>query len=216
MRLLESAPHRYDLGIRLFSLGHINAVYDRAVELVRGPQVLDLGCGTGNVTFRLAERGFQVTGVDLAPEMLDVARRKCSSAFSPTWVEVSAVELVDHFKPASFDSIACVLVLSELYEDEQVEALRQCHQLLRSGGQLIVADEVPPATTARRVLHQLVRVPLALITYALTQATPHAVRNLDNKLARAHFTVVEREANRLGDFVVLAAEKQEVHGAVAA
>lgn len=216
MRLLESAPHRYDLGIRLLSLGHIEAVYDRVAELARGPQVLDLGCGTGNVTLRLAARGFQVTGVDLAPEMLDIARAKSSPASDPTWVQTGAVELVDHFKPASFDTITSVLLFSELYEAEQVEALRQCHQLLRPGGQLILADEVRPATRARRFLHQLVRAPLALLTYALTQTTTRAVRDLDEKIAGAHFALVKREVNRLGDFAVLAAEKQEVSGAVAA
>lgn len=54
MRLLESAPERYDLGIHLLSLGQINRVYDRVAELVHGPNVLDLGCGTGNMTTRLA------------------------------------------------------------------------------------------------------------------------------------------------------------------
>lgn len=216
MRLLESSPHRYDLGIQLLSLGHIEAVYDRVADLARGPQVLDLGCGTGNVTFRLAARGFQVTGVDLSTEMLDIARRKSSSASEPAWVQAGAVELVDHFKPASFDTITSVLLFSELYHAEQGEALRQCHQLLRPGGQLILADEVQPATRARRALHHLVRAPLALLTYALTQATTHAVRNLNEKIARAHFIVVEREVNRLGDFVVLAAEKEEVSGEVVA
>lgn len=54
MRLLESAPERYDFGIRLLSLGHIDRVYRRVAELVRGHDVLDLGCGTGNLTMRLA------------------------------------------------------------------------------------------------------------------------------------------------------------------
>ena len=36
--------------------------------------VLDLGCGTGRMTLELARRGYDMTGVDLSPEMLDVAR----------------------------------------------------------------------------------------------------------------------------------------------
>lgn len=39
--------------------------------------VLDLACGTGNVSIELAKRGYDMTGVDLSFEMLDVAREKC-------------------------------------------------------------------------------------------------------------------------------------------
>ena len=49
MRLLERAVDRYDTGIQLLSLGRIQRVYDRVAELARGPEVLDLGCGTGAV-----------------------------------------------------------------------------------------------------------------------------------------------------------------------
>lgn len=38
--------------------------------------VLDLGCGTGNLTMRLAERGYDMTGVDASPEMLQIAMDK--------------------------------------------------------------------------------------------------------------------------------------------
>jgi len=50
MRVLESAAHRYDLGIRLLSFGHTEKIYERVAALARGPAVLALGCGTGNVT----------------------------------------------------------------------------------------------------------------------------------------------------------------------
>lgn len=36
--------------------------------------VLDLGCGTGKMTLELARRGYDMTGVDISPEMLDIAR----------------------------------------------------------------------------------------------------------------------------------------------
>lgn len=42
--------------------------------------VLDLGCGTGKMTLELARRGYDMTGVDISPEMLNVARERADSA----------------------------------------------------------------------------------------------------------------------------------------
>ncbi|MBQ1188434.1 MAG: methyltransferase domain-containing protein [Peptococcaceae bacterium] len=41
-----------------------------------GKRLLDLGCGTGSISIPLAQKGYQVTGVDLSEEMLAVAREK--------------------------------------------------------------------------------------------------------------------------------------------
>jgi ubiquinone/menaquinone biosynthesis C-methylase UbiE len=216
MRILESAPLRYDLGIKILSLGRINAVYERVAQLARGAEVLDLGCGTGNVAWRLAERGLRVTGVDLSPEMLDVARGKTAAGVSVRWVQAGAVELTDHFSPATFDTIVSVLLFSELSVSEQVETLRQCHLILRAGGHLIVADEVRAPTPARRALQNLVRLPLAAVTYALTQTTTGAVQNLEERISAAHFGIVRRESNRLGDFLLVEAAKREARNAARA
>lgn len=48
---------------------------------VDGGRLLELGCGTGEHTRRLAERGFEVTAVDKYAGMLDVARSKCAADF---------------------------------------------------------------------------------------------------------------------------------------
>ena len=59
--------------------------YDKWVELVvnmakkygvSGKQLLDLGCGTGELSIRLSEKGYHVTGVDLSGDMLTVAQAK--------------------------------------------------------------------------------------------------------------------------------------------
>lgn len=41
---------------------------------IRPELVLDLGCGTGKMTLELARRGYDMTGIDYSPEMLDIAR----------------------------------------------------------------------------------------------------------------------------------------------
>jgi ubiquinone/menaquinone biosynthesis C-methylase UbiE len=216
MRVLESASRRYDLGIRLFSFGHIRRIYDRVAELARGPEALDLGCGTGNVALRLAARGLRVSGLDLSPDMLDIARQKTPAGAAVRWVQGGSVELIDYFPPASFDTIISVLLFSELSEAEQSEVLRQCHVILRPGGQLLLADEVPAPTLARRTIQNLVRLPLLAITYALTQNCTSVVCRLEEKIAAAHFTLARKECSRLGDFVLLEAYKVEVPDAVAA
>lgn len=46
-------------------------------EMLTKPElVLDLGCGTGSMTIELANRGYDMTGVDYSPEMLDIARTR--------------------------------------------------------------------------------------------------------------------------------------------
>lgn len=51
-----------------------------------GGPILDLGCGTGRVTIPLARNGFEITGLDIVPEMLDRARAKATE-LPVHWVE---------------------------------------------------------------------------------------------------------------------------------
>ncbi len=55
----------------------IESVVEREYGKSRTELVLDLGCGTGSMTLELARRGYDMTGIDYSPEMLDIAR--CSA-----------------------------------------------------------------------------------------------------------------------------------------
>ncbi len=70
--------------------GSVHAETDLVARLIpSGSVVLDAGCGTGRISWRLAELGYRVTGVDNDPRMLALARSRTNPAgtLAPTWVE---------------------------------------------------------------------------------------------------------------------------------
>ncbi len=54
----------------------IESIIEREYKAGKPELVLDLGSGTGSMTIELARRGYDMTGVDISPEMLDVARER--------------------------------------------------------------------------------------------------------------------------------------------
>jgi cyclopropane fatty-acyl-phospholipid synthase-like methyltransferase len=122
---------------------------------------------------------------------------------------MSAMELDEKFEAGSFDTIVSSLAFSELSEDEQRFVLRQCHRLIVEGGRLIIGDEVVPSWPGR-ALHILLRLPLVIVTYILTQTTTRAVAQLPSKITDAGFAIQWTHRSLLGDFETVAAVKERV------
>jgi len=198
MKVLESAAHRYDRGMQLLSRGRIGQVYARVADLVAAPGslILDIGCGTGGVALACAVRGADVTGIDVNAEMLEVARSKpppFGTSGTVEWLRLSAAEIEDRFEPSSFDAVTSCLVFSELSPDERAYTLAIVLTRLRPGGQVVLADEVVPISVPRRFLHRVGRLPLAVVTYLLTQTTTRAVNGLGDQLRASGFVDVDEE-----------------------
>src|SRR5664279_440981 len=83
-------PQTYDLICDAFNKDY--AVIDEWARKLGSP-LLDLACGTGRMSLRLAAQGYQVTGVDLIPEMIAWARQKAAArSLSVEWVVADARE----------------------------------------------------------------------------------------------------------------------------
>ena len=208
MRVLESASGRYDRGIRLLTRGGVDAAYDfLAAQVQPGQRLLDIGCGTGALTLRGAERGAEVVGIDINPEMLNIARAKIEGRGLSKQVELRemGVAELDAEPEATFDVVMSGLCFSELSPDERRYALRQARRLLKPGGLLLLADETLPDTLGRKLAHWAIRIPLAALTYLLTQTTTHAVPDLPDLVRAGGFRIEQTRRNRLHDFTALIA-----------
>jgi len=76
----------YDISVPDWE-GEIDFYRELAREIkTRGGSVLEVACGTGRVTLRLAQEGVRIVGADLDEEMLKVARRKSEGVPNVDWV----------------------------------------------------------------------------------------------------------------------------------
>jgi len=198
MKVLESSARRYDAGINILSLGQVNKLKrEIAVKYVAaGDKVLEIGCGTGTLAILCAEKGASVFGFDISSEMLGIASKKIQErnlGESVQLVEMGATEMDKAFESETFNKVVCTLVFSEFYSDEQNYILREAYRVLKYGGLIVIADEVMPNSLAKRILQLLVRTPLLVITYIVTQTSTMAVRGIENAIAGAGFEVVHQE-----------------------
>jgi ubiquinone/menaquinone biosynthesis C-methylase UbiE len=210
MRILESAPSRYDRGLRILTLGRLEGVYDRlASHVEEGWSILDLGCGTGALTLRAAARGAWVKAMDVSPQMLEIARQRAERAGLVDRVDLCEMGVAElDSEPAdSYDAVMSGLCFSELTGDEVGYALEQAKRILKPGGSLLLADEVVPESLSRRWLNASLRVPLAILAYLWTQTTTHAVEDLPQKVRLAGFVVESVTLTNLESFVQLVARK---------
>lgn len=100
-----------DRGRSLMERGYLTDVVNRLRPKAR---VLDLGCGAGEPIARFfIERGFELTGVDAAPEMLVMCRERFPHAI---WVEANMRGLV---LPVQFDAVVAWDSFFHLARDEQ-------------------------------------------------------------------------------------------------
>jgi demethylmenaquinone methyltransferase/2-methoxy-6-polyprenyl-1,4-benzoquinol methylase len=211
MKVLESAPDRYDRGMRVLTLGRLEQVHqDIAAYLDEGDRALDVGCGTGALAAVLARRGVQVTGIDISPQMLSLAAQRVRQEGLEDRVilrEMGAVDLDTGFDDGSFDAVTSTLAFSELSDDEIAYTMAECHRILRPGGLFLVADEVLPDSTLGRVGTFLLRLPFAIAAFVLTQNTTHRVALLDRRMERAGFRLLERRRYLAGTLQLFVAER---------
>ena len=106
---------------------------DRRARLT-GKQVLDVGCGGGILSESMAQRGAQVTGIDMGEAPLAVARlHQLESGVAVEYQRITAEALAEA-KPESFDVVTCLEMLEHVPDPASVIAA--CARLVKPGGQV--------------------------------------------------------------------------------
>ncbi|HYZ67004.1 MAG TPA: class I SAM-dependent methyltransferase [Mycobacterium sp.] len=162
----------YDLLTRVLGMGK---AYDALVgqsDLADGVRVLEIGCGTGNVTIRAkrAAPGTDMIGLDPDPLALARAQRKMRGISGIRFERGYAQQLP--FADGQFDRALSSMMLHHLDEDVKAGAAAELHRVLRPGGQLHIVD-IGGHTTAHHGL-----------AARWMKENPHAAGNLGDAIPR--------------------------------
>ncbi len=123
--------------------GAFNSFYERPALLsmvgdITGLRVLDLGCGAGQLSAELVELGAVVTGIDVSPAMIDIARRRLGASVT---LLVGDISRPLPFESDSFDLVVASLVLH--YVEDWVPVLHEVRRVLTHLGPLLFSTHHP-------------------------------------------------------------------------
>jgi demethylmenaquinone methyltransferase/2-methoxy-6-polyprenyl-1,4-benzoquinol methylase len=134
-KVFSSVARRYDLMNDLMSGGLHRLWKDRFVSRVKpreGERILDMAGGTGDVAFRMARRGAQMTVADINADMLEVGKERAEQReiSGLEWRVENAEKL--SFADATFDAYTIVFGIRNVTDIPA--ALREAHRVLKRGG----------------------------------------------------------------------------------
>ena len=140
---------QYDFHTSLLGLGVNQSNSKMVVEMAKikpGNKVLDIGCGSGNLTLtakKHAGRSGSVYGIDAAPEMIAVARKKAWQLRTDVIFDVGLIEKL-LFEDSTFDVVISRLVIHHLPNDLKLRGFAETFRVLKPNGRLFLVDFIPP------------------------------------------------------------------------
>jgi len=119
-------------------------------------KIIDVATGTGAQAYELAKLGFDVTGVDLSPEMLKQAKKKLAKSLKLRFLHADATELP--FRNNEFDGASISLGLHDMPNEIGLAVLSEIKRVVKKNGSILIVDYMEPKKHAvATLLHPLIK-----------------------------------------------------------
>jgi SAM-dependent methyltransferase len=129
-----------DFGEIAWSFEQGAADFAERLEIKPGTRVLDVACGNGNTAFPAARAGADVTGVDIAPYVIEQATKRAADMGINATFEVGDVEALS-FEDASFDVV--VSMFGAMFAPRPELTAAELKRVCRPGGTIAMANWTP-------------------------------------------------------------------------
>src|SRR5262245_22120916 len=176
----------------------------RMLGTVTGLSILDVGCGTGRHSIRLAKSGARVTGLDFSTGMLGRARSK-TGAELVTFVEHDIAESFP-FDAGTFDRVLCCLVLDHVVDLPAFFA--ELRRVCKPDG-FLVTSVMHPAMLLKGVQARFIDPSTG--SEVRPESSPHQVSDYIMGAIRVGLRLVEVSEHPVDDALVSQSERARKH-----
>jgi len=121
----------------LHALNPVRLEYVRERTRLDDARILDVGCGGGLLSEAMAQRSARVTAIDLAEDLVKVAKLHGLESGVQVDYRVQSVEALAAEQPGNFDAVTCMEMLEHVPDPTAI--LQACATLLKPGGSLFVS-----------------------------------------------------------------------------
>lgn len=154
-------------------------------------KIIDIATGTGAQAYELAKLGFDVTGIDLSPEMLEQAKKKLDKSFKLKFLHADATRL--SFKNNKFDVASISLGLHDMPYDIELSALKEMKRVVKKNGLILIIDYMEPKKhLVAKLSHHIISL------YETSNYKPFIQKGLEAIISK-----VELKAHRFTNFLGL-------------
>ena len=115
----------------------LGCIYERIMQKPEA-SVLDLGFGTGTLTYKLYQNGCKVYGQDFSERMINIASAKMPGA--KLYMGDIALGLAEPLKQLRFDHIAATYSLHHLTDEQKIILIKELLERLNAGGSILIGD----------------------------------------------------------------------------
>jgi ubiquinone/menaquinone biosynthesis C-methylase UbiE len=197
-RIYDKVADRYDGTIRLSEKLFMGDGRRWVCSQARG-NVLEIAVGTGR-NLPLYPQEVRLTGVDLSPAMLAVARQRAHRLGRAVDLRVGDAQALD-FLDASFDTVVCTLPLCTIPDDRR--AVAEAVRVLRPGGRLLLLEHVRSSIAVVRAVQRLLEPALVRLQ------ADHLLRDPLDYLTSEELEIERLERSRWGIVERLLARKRQ-------
>jgi ubiquinone/menaquinone biosynthesis C-methylase UbiE len=200
LQTYEKMAPRYDQGIRFWERVQFAGGREWVTSRAKG-QVLEVAVGTGR-NLPLYPPGVTITGVELSPAMLALARQRANDHGVAADLRQADAQALP-FDDAAFDTAVCTLSLCTI--PDPAATIVEMRRVLRPGGLLLLLDHIGsswwPIWAGQRLVEQ----------FTIRTAGEYQTRRQLPLVQAAGFEIVETERLKAGTVERIAARKPAIH-----
>lgn len=161
-------------------------------------RIIDVATGTGAQAYELAKLNLEVIGIELSPEMLEQAKKKCRNSLTLKFQHEDATEIP--YKDNYFDYSSISLGLHDMPHDIGILVLKEMKRITKKGGQILIVDYMEPKK------HSIAKISHLLVSlYETKNYKPFIKHGLDELLSEVGLKMY-KETNFLGLFQIVLAK----------